>query len=274
MAAVLDLPLELLTGVCKHLDLRDLVRVAATCKRFRHGDGGLETLELPTKSPVITALRGHAFSRVELIPSTRPSGCSESWVAYLARCARQRLCRETPFWEVYPSCSLLVDAAGRLQACGKGISAGHDSDDGIYFDPTPVAAMAGVRVRSVAVARRHSLALGWDGRVYSWGDCSGWRLGHARNCPSPAPVDRLGGVRSIAANDFSFAVTQSGHVFSWGGDLLSEYDDEVWKDEEDGDDLRPTIVEGFGEARVRQVVNGVAIAFAVGEDGEVFSWGR
>jgi hypothetical protein len=96
MATLLDLPLEVLTDVCLQLDLHDLVRVAATCKRFRHGDGGLETAELPTKSPVVTALRILAFSRPELVPSTRAIGGSESWVAYLARCARQRRCREAP----------------------------------------------------------------------------------------------------------------------------------------------------------------------------------
>jgi hypothetical protein len=52
MAASLDLPYELLTGMCQKLHLHDLIRVAATCKRFRHGDGGRVTAELPTKSPV------------------------------------------------------------------------------------------------------------------------------------------------------------------------------------------------------------------------------
>jgi hypothetical protein len=61
------------------LDLRDLARFAAVCRRFRHGDSGLETVELPTKSPVITALREHALPSGEIIPSTRPIGCSESW---------------------------------------------------------------------------------------------------------------------------------------------------------------------------------------------------
>jgi hypothetical protein len=47
-AGILDLPLELLLAVCLQLDLCDLVRVAATCTRFCHGDGGLKTAELPT----------------------------------------------------------------------------------------------------------------------------------------------------------------------------------------------------------------------------------
>jgi hypothetical protein len=38
-AALLDLPLEVLTCVCQQLDLPGLVTVAKTCKRFRHGEG-------------------------------------------------------------------------------------------------------------------------------------------------------------------------------------------------------------------------------------------
>jgi hypothetical protein len=45
-------------------------------------------------SPVVTALRVHAFPQPELVPSMRPSGYSNSWVTYLAQCARQRRCRE------------------------------------------------------------------------------------------------------------------------------------------------------------------------------------
>jgi hypothetical protein len=95
-SALLDLPMEMFTGICHHLGLRGLVRIAATCKRFRHGEGGLETLRLPTKSPVVTKLRALAFPRLELASRMRPLGCSESWVAYLARCARQHRCSEAP----------------------------------------------------------------------------------------------------------------------------------------------------------------------------------
>lgn len=42
------------------------------------------------QSPVCMALREHALPGGDLIPSTRPSCCSESWVAYLTLCARQR----------------------------------------------------------------------------------------------------------------------------------------------------------------------------------------
>jgi hypothetical protein len=134
--ALLDLPLEMLTRVCQELDLSDLVRVAGTCKRFCHGDGGLvETLELPTKSPVVTALLERSCLRPELATSTRPSGCAESWLAYLPRCARQRRCRDAPPIAAGYHRSVFVTPAGRLLAYGEGFAAGHDDADGIHSDP-------------------------------------------------------------------------------------------------------------------------------------------
>jgi alpha-tubulin suppressor-like RCC1 family protein len=265
-ATILDLPLELFTVVCQQLDLLDLVHVAAACKRFRHGDGGLVTVELPTKSPVVTALRELAFPGGGLVPSTRPTGCAESWVAYLARCTRQRRCREVPPLAASDRHSLFVDAAGRLLAGGEGAAVGHGDENAIYSDPCPVAAMAGVRVRSVATGWFHRLALGWDGRVYSWGRNENGHLGQGDRLTKPAPalVEGLEGVRGIAvAFELSLAVTQSGTVFWWGCALKHGAEDS----------LRPILVEGFGALRVRRVCAGDNKAFAIGEAGELSSWG-
>jgi hypothetical protein len=263
-AALLDLPIEVLIDVCGQLDFRDLIRVAATCKRFRHGDNEMETAELPTKSPVFPALREHAFPGGVGIPSTRPIGCSESWVAYLARCARQRRFREVPPIAAGFQCTLFVDVIGRLLSCGRGAALGHGDEAVKYSSPIPVAAAPGLRMRSVAAEERHSLALGWDGQVYSWGRVDHGQLGHGDrlNRPSPALVEGLENVRSIATNhDRGFAVTHSGAVFQWGKSfrLGAEHS------------LRPIIVEGFGGVRVRRVYGVDHVAFAIGEDGEVFS---
>jgi alpha-tubulin suppressor-like RCC1 family protein len=266
--ALLDLPLEVLADVCLQLDLRDLVCLAETCKRVRHGDGGLETVELPIKSPAVMALRALAFPRPELVPSTRPIGCSESWVAYLARCARQRSCREAPPIAAGEAHCLCVKAAGRLLAFGKGAAVGHGHVRKKYFDPTPVAALAHVRVRSVAAFYHHSLALTWDGRVYSWGANHAGQLGHGDTLDRllPARVEGLEDVRGFALGwSHSLAATHSGDVFLWG-QLINHYDAKK--------ELRPTIVEGFGGVRVRRVFAGGSVNFALGKDGELFSWGK
>jgi alpha-tubulin suppressor-like RCC1 family protein len=260
-----DLPLlELFTAVCQQLDLRGLVRVAETCKRFRYGDSGLETAELPTKSPVVMALVQHAFPGGELVPSTLPTDCSESWVSYLARCVRQRRCREAPPIAAGDH-SLFMSATGQVLTCGECGKVAHGDADR-YYDPTPVAAMAGVRVRSVAAGKDHSLALSWDGRVYSWGKNGSGQLGQGDRLdrPSPTLVEGLEGVRGIAANSgHSLAVTQSGEVSSWDKSFQTGAQDALWT----------MIVEGFGGVRVRRVCAGSITAFAIGEAGELFSWG-
>jgi hypothetical protein len=258
-AALLDLPLEVLIDVCGQLDFRDLIRAAETCKRFRHGDGGLETAELPTKSPVVAALREHAFSGGVGTPTTRPIDCSESWVAYLARCARQRRCREAPPIAVGVRHTLFLDATGRLLSCGQGASVGHGEAGMAYPLPTTIVAVVGLRMRSVAAGPHHGLALGWDGRVYSWGGNGYGQLGHGdeRDRPSPALMEGLESVRSMAAsNSFSLVVTQSGAVFQCS------------------ESLRPIIDEGFAGMRVRHVRAGDYTAFAIGEVGGLLSWGR
>jgi hypothetical protein len=173
-----DLPLEVLTHICRHLGLRDLVRVSQSCKRFRHG--GPQTVELPIETPVVGDLRERAFPRSKPVPRTRPAGCSESWVAYLARCVRQRRCREAPSIAAGLRHSMFLDATGRLLTCGHGPSVGQGHERAVVSIPTPVSAMAWVRVQSMAAGRDHSLALGWDGRVYSWGANYSGQLGPRR----------------------------------------------------------------------------------------------
>jgi hypothetical protein len=179
---VLDLPLDLLTAICLQLDLFNLVRVSATCKLFRNGDGALET-ELPTTSPVALALRMLAFPGGMLTPSARPTEPAfryapqpyepsterpESWIAYLARCVRQRRCREAPPFTAGERYHLFVDKAGELLTCGKNFSFGPGAADSSPDQPM-VAAMEMMKVRCVASGSRHNLALSWDGLVYCWG---------------------------------------------------------------------------------------------------------
>jgi alpha-tubulin suppressor-like RCC1 family protein len=162
---------------------------------------------------------------------------------------------------------LFVDAAGRLLTCGQGNE--EDNSPAIRFPvPTPLAALAGVWVRSVAAGGWHSLARSWDGRVYSWGDNTFGQLGHGDELDrsSPTLVEGLEGVRGVDATySHSFAVTQSGDVFQCGEAFQHEIDD----------GLRPFKVEGFGGVRIRFICGGErGRAFGIGEAGEFFSWGR
>jgi E3 ubiquitin-protein ligase HERC2 len=247
-----------LTHVCQHLDLLSLVRLSETCARFCNG--GPEGAELPSESPVVTVLREHAFPGGQPVSLMRPSGCSESRITHLARCARQRQYREAPPVAAGGRHTLLVDDAGRLWECGE--QPVHALPGGC--NPIPTAAVAGVRVRSVAAGTFHSLALGWNGRVYSWGAKPDDEL--CRRCTfdlaSPVLVEGLEGVRDIAAGDgYSLAVTHFGSVFSWGIP-------------EGAASLQgPTMVDGLEGVHVRRVYAKSSVSFAVSDDAELFSWG-
>jgi alpha-tubulin suppressor-like RCC1 family protein len=127
--------------------------------------------------------------------------------------------------------------------------------------------MVGVVVRAVAAGDTHSLALGWDGRVYSWGENECGQLGHGDelNRPLPTLVEGLEGVRDITtAGQHSLAVTHSGDVFHWGSSLQLGAEDL----------FRPVVVQGFGGVRVRRISAEWKFVFAIGEAGELFSRGH
>jgi alpha-tubulin suppressor-like RCC1 family protein len=219
---------------------------------------------------------------------------------------RQRHCREAPPIAAGDFHSLFINPAGRLLACGQGGAVGHGDAESPYSDPIPVTAMAGVRVRSVAAGSYHSLALGWVGQVYSWGHNISDELdtGDIENAfSSPVLVQGLESVCGIAAASVhSLAVTQSGRAFTWGRNRepVMEASDEFvpiivegfagcaraprgrrrqYKRRnrepvmEASDEFVPIIVEGFAGVRVRRVVAGDNINFAIGADGKLFSWG-
>eukprot|EP00962_Isochrysis_galbana_P031323 scaffold10205_cov112-Isochrysis_galbana.AAC.1 len=272
MAGLLGLPSELLTGVCQHLCLLDLARFAASCRLLRYGH--LPMVEPPGESPVATVLRKLSFRDGESVPHSLPTGSSESWVAYLARCVRQRRCREASPIAARHWHNLFVDAAGRSLACGRDVAKGHDGRHGCCAEPIPVAALAGIPVRSVAAGPQYNLALGWDGQVYSWGSNCFGQLGHGDNKERllPALVQGLQDICAIAAADqHSLAVTQSGDVLSWG--RMFPYRQHLFDNVRFEGTKTPTIVEGFGGVRVRHVFAGENAAFAIGEKGELFSWG-
>jgi alpha-tubulin suppressor-like RCC1 family protein len=158
----------------------------------------------------------------------------------------------------------MVDDARRLLTCGEGAATGPGDPKGNTFLSTPLAAMAGVQVRSVAAGHEHSLALGCDGRVYSWGKNGYGQLGQGDTLdrPSPALLKGLEGICRITAScEHSLAVTRLGAVFSWGRALLSGM----------ADLHRPVIVEGLEGVRILRVSSGTHAAFAIGEAGELFS---
>jgi hypothetical protein len=121
--------------------------------------------------------------------------------------------------------------------------------------PTPVEALRGVHVGSVAAAGARSYAVANTGELWAWGEDIKYQipLGHGQpmNCPLPKPIESLRGIKmdAVAANSHhTLALADDGSVYAWGD----------WNAAEWGSlSLGPVVVCG---GRVIQAVRGRGMA--------------
>src|SRR5206468_11465878 len=97
--------------------------------------------------------------------------------------------------------------------------------------PTQVAGISNVKAVS---AGYHSLALGNDGNVWTWGNNQYGQLGNTTNAattkanPSPAQVSGLSGVTAIAAGWYhSLVLRNDGTVWAWGNNSNGELGNDI-----------------------------------------------
>jgi hypothetical protein len=157
------LPTELLLQVVPHLGVRDLGRLACTCRQLYFG-------------PPEEELRRRAEEAGRWLPSSPPASVS-GWVpALLQREWRDSLQLGTVAAGSI-SHSLFIDAKGALLACGferepgtLGLPRNQDEDAQFrtVLVATAVPSMAGIRIRQVWAGHYCNLALSEAGRVYMW----------------------------------------------------------------------------------------------------------
>ena len=139
--------------------------------------------------------------------------------------------------------------------------------------PTPIVGLDGTTVREVAAGMAHSLLLGADGRVWSFGNGKHGALGHGNlaDVASPKSIADLSQVQAeqVAAGDFhSLVLSSDGHVYSfgWGAAGRLGHGDRAPQQ-------RPLQVSALAGTKICQVSAGNAHSLAVGEEGELYSWG-
>jgi alpha-tubulin suppressor-like RCC1 family protein len=86
--------------------------------------------------------------------------------------------------------------------------------------PTPVEALRGVRVGSVAATGFRCYAVADTGELWAWG-VEGVPLGHGEDMhgPLPKPIESLRGIKVDAvagSNQHTLAVADDGSVYAWG----------------------------------------------------------
>jgi alpha-tubulin suppressor-like RCC1 family protein len=141
-----------------------------------------------------------------------------------------------------------------------------------FYRPRPVTVRDLTGVRRVAAGFQHSLALGVDGRVWSWGDNVAGQLGRAIPggvvATVPGAVAGLADVTAIAAgHHHSLALRSDGTVWSWGSNSRGQLGTGG------GSASSPSPAQVPGLSNVIAIAAGQAHSMALRSDGTVWTWG-
>ena len=151
------------------------------------------------------------------------------------------------------------------------------SDVPVSADVTGV--LAGKTITKIVRTDTAVLALGSDGRVYSWGDNTYGQLGNGNNTSSAVPVAvDTSGVLSgkmvlqlVTAGETVYALTSDGSVYAWGDNTFGQLGNNTTTNSN-----IPVAVDTSGPMSgkaIRQIAATDGTAYAVASDGTVYAWG-
>ena len=153
------------------------------------------------------------------------------------------------------------------------------------FVPRPMVGLDDVKVQEVSAGSMHALLLLQEGEVWSCGVGRHGCLGHGdddlSDCAAPRRITALAAIRAgqVSAGDFhSLVLDRDGQLFSFGfaaGGRLGRSGGDGMGGGETARriDALPRQVEVLSGTTLRQVSAGSAHNLAVGESGELFTWG-
>ncbi|WP_297317258.1 InlB B-repeat-containing protein, partial [uncultured Bifidobacterium sp.] len=145
--------------------------------------------------------------------------------------------------------------------------------------PAPVTPPAGVRFTLVSAGGYHSMAIGSDGNVYTWGNNDGGQLGRSSSVTSgativgnsrPGPVSNPIGSTFTAVSagfNYSTALTSDGTLMTWGENVFGQLGRKTSSGSTPGKVGAPTGVTYTGSAA------GYTHSMAIGSDGNLYTWG-
>ena len=166
-----------------------------------------------------------------------------------------------------------------------GISPDHGPETGnTKITITPPAAQ-GLRFGQISAGNSHSLAIGSDGNLYSWGSNQNGQLG--RNIGSatydakpglvakPAGVsDNFTWVQASAGYDHSLAIGSDGNLYSWGINQYGQLGRSIGSATKDAQPGLVTKPAGTtGSFTWSQASAGGRSSMAIGSNGILYSWG-
>ncbi|TTI76906.1 putative E3 ubiquitin-protein ligase HERC4 [Bagarius yarrelli] len=142
--------------------------------------------------------------------------------------------------------------------------------------PEQVMALDAQNIVAVSCGEAHTLALNDKGQVFAWGQASDGQLGltNIEDCMRvPRTVKSLSEVHVVQVScgyRHSLALSQRGHVFSWGQNRFGQ----LGLGKEGPCVLTPQIIQSLQGIPFAQISAGGAHSFALTMSGAVFGWGR
>ena len=170
--------------------------------------------------------------------------------------------------------SLAIGSDGQLYAWG-GNGQGQLGDGTLNQRNTPalVNLPAGVTPVAVAAGSSHSLAIGFDGKLYAWGNNGQGQLGDGTTTQQTTPVivSLPAGVipTAVAAGEYhSLAMGSDGKLYAWGYNGSGQLGDGTGSQQ-----FTPVMVNLPGVAPTA-VAAGTYHSLALGSDGKLYAWGN
>ncbi|WP_339353086.1 InlB B-repeat-containing protein, partial [Bifidobacterium indicum] len=156
----------------------------------------------------------------------------------------------------------------------------HGGDTITLTPPTP----RGIRFTQVSTGNAHSLAIGSDGNLYTWGRNQYGQLGRTTTSgtdPTPGIVDKPASApagftwtQASAGTFHSMAIGSDGNLYTWGRNQYGE----LGRDTNTSTDSTPGMVAKPAGAPAgftwTQTTAGDYFSLAVGSDGNLYTWGR
>lgn len=130
-----------------------------------------------------------------------------------------------------------------------------------------------VKFTQMAGGNWHTVALGSDGRAYSWGDNSDGQIGNGSSAQaiSPAVAAMPTGIRfvQVAAGDYhSLAIDSDANVWAWGLNQQGQLGNNSTTNSS-----RPVKVQLPAGVKAVEVAGGWQNSAVVGSDGVIYAWG-
>lgn len=142
------------------------------------------------------------------------------------------------------------------------------------FFPKKINFPNNAKIKKIAVGRDHTIALGLNGEVYTWGVNESGQLGTGdfvnKNTPQKINLPNNAKVKSLVANEaWSFLITEDDEIFSFGGNIAGTLGVGIYKDK------IPTVEKVILPDGVKPIKLEVKeyTTTMLGSDGNMYFWG-